>query len=54
VQGNYVDTSVAQVLRILERRGLLTFESLADADGVVLSRSDQARTTHVTLKGGKK
>lgn len=54
VQSNYVDTSIAQVLRILEQRGLLTFESLGDADGVVLSRSDQSRTTHVTLKGGKK
>jgi hypothetical protein len=50
VQANAMDTSVAQVLRQLESRGRLAFESFADADGVQLSRSDQARTTHVTLK----
>jgi hypothetical protein len=54
IQANTVDTSVAQVLRLLESHGRLAFESLADADGVQLSHSDQARTTHVTLKGGKK
>jgi hypothetical protein len=27
---------------------------LADAEGVQLSHSDQTRTTHATLKGGKK
>lgn len=51
-QANVVDTSVAQVLKILQLRGQLTFESLADADGVQLSRFDQGRITHVTLKGG--
>lgn len=54
VQGNAVDTSIAQALRILEGRGSLTFESLADADGVLLSRFDQRRTTHVTLPKGNK
>ncbi|MGY2129385.1 protein DpdG [Blastococcus sp. SYSU DS0617] len=54
IQAHAVDSSVAQALRILEARGRLGFESLADADGVPLSTSDQARTTHVILKGGKK
>jgi len=54
IQANAVDTSIAQVLRLLEARKRLTFESLADADGVQLSRSDQARITHVALKGGRK
>jgi hypothetical protein len=54
VQANAVDTSVAQTLRLLESRGLIAFERLADADGVQLSRTDQIRTTHVTIKGGKK
>lgn len=54
LQGHSVDTSVAQVLRILEARGRLQLENLADADGVSLSRSSPNRTTHVTLKGGKK
>jgi hypothetical protein len=53
IRSNAVDTSVAQVLRLLESRGRLEFENLADADGVQLSRSDQARVTHVTLKGGE-
>lgn len=54
IQAHTVDTSVAQVLRILEARGRLSFESLADAEGTQLSTADQARTTHVTLKGGKR
>ena len=54
VQANAVDTSIAQVLRLLESRGRVAFESLADAEGVQLSHSDQTRTTHATLKGGKK
>lgn len=54
IQANAVDTSVAQVLRLLESRQRLAFESLADADGVQLSYSDRTRTTHVTLKGGRK
>lgn len=54
VQGNALDTSVAQVLRILESRGRLTLDNLADAGGVFLSRSSSSRTTHITLKGGKK
>jgi hypothetical protein len=54
VQGNAVDTSVAQALRSLEGRGRLEFESLADADGVYLSRSNEKRTTHVVLKKGMK
>lgn len=54
VQANAVDTSVAQVLRLLESRGRVAFESLADADGVQLTPTDQVRTTHITLKGGKK
>ncbi len=54
IEANAVDSSLAQVLRILESRRILAFESLADAEGVVLATSDQARITHVTLKGGKK
>lgn len=54
LQAHAVDSSLAQVLRILEARGKLRFESLADAEGVQLSPLDQARTTHVTLKGSKK
>lgn len=54
LQGNALDTSVAQVLRILETGGRLTWENLADAGGVFLSPSSQNRTTHITLKGGKK
>lgn len=54
IQAHAIDSSVAQVLRLLASRGVLVFESLADADGILLSSSDQARTTHVTLKGGKK
>lgn len=54
VQGDAMDTSVAQVLRILENRGRLTLDTLADARGVFLSRSSRNRTTHLTLKGGKK
>ena len=54
IQAHAVDSSVAQVLRILEARGRLSFESFADAEGVQVSTLDQARTTHVTLKGGKK
>lgn len=54
IQAHAVDSSLAQVLRILEARGRLRYESLADAEGVQLSTRDQARTTHVTLKGGKK
>jgi hypothetical protein len=54
VHNNSVDTSVAQVLRILEARGRLSLETLADAGGLFLSPSSHSRTTHVTLKGGKK
>lgn len=54
VHNNSVDTSVAQVLRILEARGQLSLETLADAGGLFLSPSSHSRTTHVTLKGGKK
>jgi hypothetical protein len=54
VQANAVDTSVAQVLRLLESRGRVAFENLADADGVQLAPGDEVRTTHITLKGGKK
>ncbi|MFI8775093.1 protein DpdG [Gordonia sp. NPDC062954] len=54
IQANAVDSSLAQVLRILETRKVLAFESLADAEGVLLSSSDQRRITHVILKGGKK
>lgn len=54
IQGNAVDTSVAQVLRLLETRGDLSFENMADADGIFLSRTSQNRTTHITLKGGNK
>lgn len=54
VQGNALDTSVSQALRILEARGRLSTENLADAGGVFLSRSSTNRTTHITLKGGKK
>lgn len=49
------DSSVGQALRILADRGRLTFETLPDAQGVRLSRSEPGRQTHVTLKrGGKK
>lgn len=54
VQANAVDTSVAQVLRILELRGRLSFENLADAEGVLLSKFDQRRTTHVILKSRRR
>lgn len=54
IQAEVIDTSLAQVLRTLELRGKIAFESLADADGVQLSRWDQDRVTHVTLKGGNK
>lgn len=54
VQGKVVDTSISQALRILEVREVLKFESLADAEGVFLSRSARNRTTHVTLKDRKK
>lgn len=53
-RANAADSSVSQVLRILESRGIITLESLADADGVLLVDSDRARTTHITLRGGKK
>ncbi|MFC7500596.1 protein DpdG [Nocardioides sp. CPCC 206347] len=49
------DSSIGQALRILEERGRLAFETLPDARGVRLARSDTSRQTHVTLKrGGKK
>lgn len=54
IQAHAVDSSLAQALRILEARGRLKYETLADAEGVQVSTLDQARTTHVTLKGGKK
>ena len=54
VQAHAVDSSVAQSLRILASRGVLVFESLADANGVLLSGTDQSRTTHVTVNLGKK
>lgn len=54
IQAHAVDSSLAQALRILEARGWLSFESLADAEGVPVSTLDQARTTHVILRGGKK
>ena len=54
VQGGAMDTSIAQVLGILETRGRLSLETLADAGGLFLSPSSHRRTTHVTLKGGKK
>ena len=53
-RANAADSSVSQVLRILESCGIITLESLADADGVLLVDSDRARTTHITLRGGKK
>lgn len=54
VLAHAIDSSLSQVLRLLESRGVFVFETLADADGVQLSVSDQARTTHVTLNGSKK
>ena len=48
------DSSVGQALRILEDRGRLSFETLPDAPGVRLSRFDNNRQTHVTLKRGGK
>lgn len=54
IQTNGLGTSVPQVLRLLEARGRLSFESLHDAEGVQLSQSDEARTTHIILRDGKK
>lgn len=49
------DSSVGQALRILEERGRVAFETLPDADGIRLSRFDNTRQTHVTVKSeGKK
>ncbi|SKC66490.1 protein DpdG [Krasilnikoviella flava] len=49
------DSSVGQSLRILEDQGRLQFETLPDAEGIRLSRSDATRQTHVIVKqGGKK
>ena len=49
------DSSVGQALRILEERGRIRFETLPDAQGIRLSRFDDARQTHVIVKsGGKK
>jgi hypothetical protein len=49
-----VDSSVGQVMRILEARGRISFETLPDAQGIRIARSDNARQTHVTLKSGGK
>lgn len=55
INANCADSSVGQALRILEDRGRVAFETLPDADGIRLSRFDNARQTHVTVKtGGKK
>lgn len=54
LQRDALDTSVAQVLRILEVRGRITLDNMADAEGVFLSPNSHSRTTHITLKGGKK
>ncbi|MEV6416169.1 protein DpdG [Kribbella sp. NPDC051718] len=54
VAASCADSSVGQALRILADRGRVTFETLADAEGVRLSRYDEARITHVTLKRGAK
>ena len=48
------DSSVGQALRILEERGRMSFETLPDAHGIRLSRFDNNRQTHVTLKRGGK
>lgn len=44
-----VDSSVGQALRILEDRGRLKFDTLADSQGFRLSRSEPGRRTHVTV-----
>lgn len=54
ITSDCVDSSVGQALRILEDRGRLSFETLPDADGVRLSRFENNRQTHVTLKRGGK
>lgn len=54
IAADCADSSVGQALRILGERGRLTFETLPDAHGVRLSRSDNIRQTHVTLKRGGK
>ncbi|MGY1780309.1 protein DpdG [Geodermatophilus sp. SYSU D01036] len=54
ISSHAVDSSIGQVVRLLEAQGRLVLDRLADADGVQLSSSDPARTTHVTLKGGRK
>jgi hypothetical protein len=52
VKSHCADSSVGQVLRILEERGRLEIERLPDAPGVRLSRFDESRHTHVTVKQG--
>ncbi|TDW18956.1 protein DpdG [Kribbella kalugense] len=55
IKAECADSSIGQALRILEDRGRLAFEALPDADGIRLSRFDNARQTHVIIKaGGKK
>jgi hypothetical protein len=55
INAECADSSVGQALRILEERGRVAFETLPDADGIRLSRFDNTRRTHVTVKtGGKK
>ena len=46
------DSSVGQALRILEDRGRVAFATLPDADGIRLSRFDNTRQTHVTVRAG--
>jgi hypothetical protein len=52
INAECADSSVGQALRVLEDRGRVAFETLPDADGIRLSRFDNTRQTHVTVKGG--
>lgn len=50
VQRGRLHTSLGEALLTLEARGLVTFEALADADGVILEHGpDGRKVTHVTF-----
>jgi hypothetical protein len=52
IAASCADSSIGQALRSLNDRGRLKFETLADAEGIRLSRRDKTRTTHVTVIPG--
>lgn len=50
VQRGRLHTSLGEVLLTLEARGLVTFDALADADGVIVEHGpDGRKVTHVTF-----